>query len=64
MLARSPLDVAKWPHPDRENAALAMFPRLTLGDKGSIFSPYLLTPLPSGFLPIKGMEFTEGGTED
>ena len=29
-----------------------------------VSSPYLLTLLPSEFLPIKGGEFTERGTKD
>ena len=53
-----PLGVATWPHPGHRKAA---FSRLSLGGKGSVFSPYLLTSLPSGFLPIKGRKFTEEG---
>ena len=47
------VSAATWPHPGRENAAKAAFPRLGWGVRGSVCSPDLPGILNVGFLPIK-----------
>ena len=56
------LDVAIWPHPGHRSMTKAADPRPFGGDKG-IRSPYLLTPLLSGFLSIKGRFRIEKGKD-
>jgi len=47
-------DVATWPHPGRGSEAKVVDSRPVGGDKGSVCSPYLLTPFPLGFCTEKG----------
>ena len=56
-----------WPNGHIKGAETRPKPRFhnqVLEIKGSVFSPYLLTPLPSGFLSIKDIEFTKEKAED